>query len=548
MKQKDNSDIMNDKILDRQIEKELLLAESVRNELGETRSSIKAFAFIIVVLKILYNKKEFKKSELKKIITDGDKDLQFDAIVIGDEYIDIFDISFKEPKSDDMVLLEKSIIDNIENEPEDYSIFNSRLKAALKKIHSVDKNVRLFVVRKGIWKKVGNEKKLKDAIGRISGLFEYLNTESLTNKMLLPQEYFPVWEFKLGKKDIYFFEENEAFLRIPVNKLLELQRDNVKNGLDLFNKNVRVFLNNKKLSAEMKSTIIREFNIFHLYHNGITITTPKKISKMKSGKIEIYEPQVVNGAQTINSLYEEFKNNLKRKELVEARILCKVVYADNELTNKICETSNTQIPIKAWDLRANDDIQIKLEKYIESIPDKNYQYKRKKIKTKKGKVVITLPELTQWIFSAIHREPAYAKDKKSALFDIVSDVGYYHDIKINLEKTEKVEWVCDIGIFVRNKISNASKDERGVLRDMDMHIIAALYFLFVDKDKDFKKADLFFDRVVDILNKHIKDRKTIEEDITNNKIFTKKSMNNISGKKAMVGEAWDFLFGKIKKF
>jgi hypothetical protein len=506
---------MVDDILSREIENNLPLAEKIYKALSIKGSNPKAIAFMITALPIIY-RDSFDQKFFEGVITDGKGDGNFDAIYIHGKYVDIFDFSGKEPKAPDMIILKRSLEDNIFCKPKNYNEFNERLRTKLKEIHRRKKNIiRLFIVRKSNWLDGGRTmRELQEFIRRSNkGEFYYFNTRKLIEKFIEPKDYPLEWNCKFDSSWKYTSSsQEEAILKISVCELLKLQDKCSKEGLDLFNKNVRAFLNNKNLKNEIGETIAELPGKFHIYHNGIVIATPEKIKFTTSSKVIIKRPQIINGAQTINSLYEIYKDDLKNRNLKEAKIICKIVTADMELTNKICETSNTQIPIKPWDLRANDNIQLYLEKIINNI---GYSYIRKGVLRVKGKKIILMPKFIQWVYSAEFGKPAEAKNKKRILFSVV--LGEYQKISKRLENIgiKKIKKICEIGTYIEEQIKKAKKDERGLLRDADFHILAVMYL------KNIPLKESRFNKVVAKIKEHIKERRKDEPEITHNKIFTK---------------------------
>ncbi|MCY7278287.1 MAG: AIPR family protein [Phormidesmis sp. CAN_BIN44] len=133
----------------------------------------------------------------------------------------------------------------------------------------------------------------------------------------------------------------------------------------LFQQNVRLALGSTKVNKAIKKSILdpNEHIKFPLYHNGITIICGS--AKYENDTITINSYVVVNGAQSISTLYNQRKNitdNLK--------ILTKIIRlntSDVGLVKKITTNSNNQNAIKPRDLQSNQNIQQRLKKEFESI-------------------------------------------------------------------------------------------------------------------------------------------------------------------------------------
>jgi hypothetical protein len=298
-------------------------------------------------------------------------------------------------------------------------------------------------------------------------------------------------------------------------------------SFDIFHRNVRKPQLEKNFSTSLKKSISENHNIFHLLHNGITITANDVY--YQSGKLYVINPQVVNGAQTLGIL----KSIEQTKKLF---LYTKIVKSKKELGEQICETANTQKKVETWDLRTNDNCPRRLESFFNLNIKRQFSFIRKKELIKRDNFdKIYFPEYYQWVYASCF-SPAVAKDKKSKLFSNQSD-GFYDvlDKKVAQLGPSSLNNLAKIGVYVRNKISlENNKVTKGFLRDSNMHIIAGLFFLVDSKNLDSNKMDIFFKKIVSILKEHVKLRKILLKTITNNKVFTKSD------------EAWNYLQKNIK--
>ena len=152
----------------------------------------------------------------------------------------------------------------------------------------------------------------------------------------------------------------------------------------LFQQNVRLALGSTKVNKAIKKSILdpNEHIKFPLYHNGITIICGS--AKYEKDTITVNSYVVVNGAQSISTLYNQRKNitdNLK--------ILTKIIRlntSDVGLVKKITTNSNNQNAIKPRDLQSNQNIQQRLKKEFESIDGYEFAVKRGEV-LDDGKVI-----------------------------------------------------------------------------------------------------------------------------------------------------------------
>ena len=134
--------------------------------------------------------------------------------------------------------------------------------------------------------------------------------------------------------------------------------------------NVRGYLGETKYNKNIIDTIKEEPNKFFLYNNGITITTKnisaRSINGNRKTAIEISGFQIVNGGQTLRSIYEFSEKNFDEEKLATAEILVRIFQTetDSELKNSIAEYTNSQNAISTIDLKSVSNLQLKLEKYL----------------------------------------------------------------------------------------------------------------------------------------------------------------------------------------
>ena len=132
---------------------------------------------------------------------------------------------------------------------------------------------------------------------------------------------------------------------------------------ELFVWNVRGTLGRTKVNKDIGRSIddSSEHKNFLLYHNGLTILC--KEVKRKSDKITISGYSVVNGCQSLTSLYDH-----KNKITDDLRIMVRLIELppDHELAEKITHHSNNQNSINARDLQSNSPIQRRLQNEFNS--------------------------------------------------------------------------------------------------------------------------------------------------------------------------------------
>ena len=167
-----------------------------------------------------------------------------------------------------------------------------------------------------------------------------------TNGRIEIQKPFEAYMFLLRPKSIYDLFE--------------------KYGFALFYKNVRNPLLQSEFNEEIEKTALENPAYFWYYNNGITAITYllPKIGK-KAEKLQLTGLQIINGAQTVYSIYRAYKNasptkriQMDSESLLTLRLL-KSGGTDFDLN--VTRFTNSQNPIYDRDFCANDDIQIRLQ-------------------------------------------------------------------------------------------------------------------------------------------------------------------------------------------
>lgn len=176
--------------------------------------------------------------------------------------------------------------------------------------------------------------------------------------------------------------ESEVSTTIVFARLIDFINYMKKDPFDLlFARNVRIGLGKTSVNRAIRETFIEDPKEFVFSNNGITLLC-EDFSHKPCGELNIENPRVVNGAQTLYSI-RDVPNPSK-----EARVMVRIIrippIAETEIKmkrnikrdiiNKISIRSNQQNPIKQWNLVCQDDFQLDLFRYFRS---KGYFYERR---------------------------------------------------------------------------------------------------------------------------------------------------------------------------
>lgn len=132
------------------------------------------------------------------------------------------------------------------------------------------------------------------------------------------------------------------YIMTPVSELYEMYISAEKKEYPLFEENIREYLGNKGINNGIIKTLKskEDRNKFFYYNNGITIICESTGKKNTIGKysIELYKPQIVNGCQTMNSIYEvlsTYPDDEIEKEFKDTYVISKILVFDKDDENTI---------------------------------------------------------------------------------------------------------------------------------------------------------------------------------------------------------------------
>jgi len=494
-------------LIKRMNEQHIGLSIQIRNANNIAGSSNEAYSFIITSLKLLYP--NITDNQLHHCITDGYNDGSFDAIFFSnrEKTISIFDIK-------KTTGFEYGQIRNFRADIRRYlfsahslnglvDIVKPKVKKARRHIARGWK-VKIYIIRAALTNPhvnvIGLLERLKNSIEAIVSN-NFLNIDFLIKTSLhldsVRNSY--TWGIKATSgshdpdslsdkiiiKDRASGPIKSIFVRLKLRDIVNIQGIFMSRGLDLFDANVRQFQKKRNISEKILYSVNSDPDTFHIFHNGLTFSC-SAIRRPSENAFSIVNPQIINGCQTVSTLYDSYKNRLNNRKLKRATILCRFYALKKNMIEKVCEATNTQVKIYLWDLRSNDSIQKILEMALRVC---GMDYRRKTAKRKGGEIYIT--DLAQWLYSCLIKKPADAKNKKSQLFDVILNNPPYKRIFNDGISLEKIVEICNVAIFVRKKIKKIPKSRRTFEQDADLHIIACIYHLRTQKwtmDRKYRRA------------------------------------------------------------
>jgi len=247
-------------------------------------------------------------------------------------------------------------------------------------------------------------------------------------------------------------------------------------------KNVRGYLKNKRPNRIIKKSYLDEPEYFWFKHNGIVIFVDHYgFDKHNEKRLLLSNPQIVNGGQTINSVYSAYsETGIKNESRVLVRIV-KLPYDRIESYLRglsIIEGLNTQVRITASDLRSNDERQVQIQRIVERI-DAGYQYVRKRRSgVKASDKIVTMEKLANLVNCCVFEKPNEAiRMEVEKLFRDKYDKIFNKD-KIIVEFAKNTEVYNYLIIWrIHRLVVKLKKELRK--RDIDL-FYATQYYVLLD--------------------------------------------------------------------
>ncbi len=316
----------------------------------------------------------------------------------------------------------------------------------------------------------------------------------------------------------------EAYYIItPVYEIYRLRSEAKKEGYQLFEENIREFLGESTVNKGIIDTLRgTEKNNFLFYNNGITMICSKvgkEENRNEMRYLEIFNPQIVNGCQTVNSIYTVLNDGQSEKEIQEnysnVFVMVKVlVISDKSETDKlfyrnVVKFTNRQNSVPDKVFAANEQtVFIRIQKEFE----------------KRG-VFLRVKQSDKQKFDTEYKEKQKADMIKIAN-EFVKKVGFEikseNDICIDLEKMLQVmiAYIKD-GYYGYTKKSLVLKQDSDVFKNISINIqdylsidnMIKLYYLYKRAEKEQKKSE---DKrtpipyyVIGFISYHLYDKKDI---------------------------------------
>lgn len=221
-------------------------------------------------------------------------------------------------------------------------------------------------------------------------------------------------------------------------------------GNRLFDQNVRLFLGSRKgsVNAGIRETIddAGDRQNFWAYNNGITIVARSFKRNRSKRAVELKDFSIVNGCQTtvlIGSSDPGFVAGIS--------VLARIVAAPQAIVDSIIRFTNSQTPIRIWEMSARDRNQRRIRSELDRLPEPwFYAFRRGEFDTTPDKTrygtptrLLPFPDSIQFL-AAFRGLPVQAYKDKGRLFTT-------HRDKVMPPGLSPVDllWAWHVGLAVR---------------------------------------------------------------------------------------------------
>lgn len=391
---------------------------------GEER--LKSLALVYLSVKTLL---DISHDEAFDCLTEGGGDFGVDAIHLSEEHdgeftVSLFQGKYKKslegtsnfPETDILALI--NAIRYLFDPGSAVGYTNERLKTKMEEIRSLVRDgyipqVRAIACNNGAkWNDAAEDAIHRAAFGD-QVTWEHVNHDRLVTILQASKPVDDTLQLT-GKAIVEDFNFSRVLVgRVGVTEIAALIE---RHGERLLERNIRRYLGlqgnrvNEAIRDTLKSS---ERNNFYFYNNGITLICDKfSHNALQSGDyhVKIENLQIINGGQTCMTIFKTLKY-VSQLEMFpqDAHVLLRLYQlpSDNQdLVRQITFATNSQNPVDLRDLRANDEIQIRLETDITQL---GFTYRRKRADSTFRATEITSGVAAEAILSVWRKKPHQAK-------------------------------------------------------------------------------------------------------------------------------------------
>lgn len=299
----------------------------------------------------------------------------------------------------------------------DDSLANKELKGIISRLELLDKirqgyMINLVFITNKIFDKNG-----KEYLKVVGDYYDAWDLNKLFGSYTYTEKDKPVaggFSFNIGNENIIPHRiTDDVEVSVFAAKATDIVQLQGIQDQSLFHRNVRYGLGKTRINRAIAKTIktVSDHDSFLLFNNGITVICEG--FELVEGKLNIQNYAVVNGCQTVLTLYEN-KNFLDDRVRVFTRII--KTGTDEALGERITFYNNNQNPINVRDLKSNDKVQEVIQRQVLDYFDNKILYNIKRGESEEGyEIVIPNDFVAQLIASFVLRD-SYITHQKTQLF------------------------------------------------------------------------------------------------------------------------------------
>jgi hypothetical protein len=418
---------INTSIIDQRLKS---VTDAIRQQATEELSiseagRLKSLAFVYLCVKTILDLDDVNTFDC---LTEGGGDFGVDAIHISEEYdgeftVSLFQGKYKNNLEGDANFPENGVTSLINairylfDPTAELEHINLRLLAKVEEARSLIRDgyipqVRALACNNGLkWNEAAQEAIERTGFGD-QVTWEHVNHEGLV-KIL--QAAKPVKDtLQLSGKAVV---EDMDFSRVLVGRIsvAEIAALIERHGERLLERNIRRYLGlqGNRVNEGIRNTLMgEEKNNFYFYNNGITLTCESfSYNALQNGdyQVRVENLQIINGGQTCMTIFKTLSEPSLLHQISQAYVLLRLYQLpsnNDDLVQKITYATNSQNPVDLRDLRANDELQQRLEIDIEQL---GFNYRRKRSDSSTRSTDITSGVAAEALLAVWWKKPHQAK-------------------------------------------------------------------------------------------------------------------------------------------
>lgn len=269
------------------------------------------------------------------------------------------------------------------------------------------------------------EEDIKGMLATVSSCrFAFMGARELISLWQRPQKF----QFTLNTKRSFSDRRGGWVALLDIGEYYNLISENGALREHLFESNVRDYEGEVEVNKQIRKTLDAKSDGVNFWwlNNGVTIIADK-ISPTSEYAFTLHEPQIVNGLQSSQVIFDYFRET-QANPIEETRdLVIRMIQSDEDETrDRIIKATNSQTKIPAQYLRASDEIQRKIEI---SFRGGGMHYDRRKNSWRKTNIpisrVVGVSELAQSVASIVLGEADHARARPSRYF---KDLGNYRKV------------------------------------------------------------------------------------------------------------------------